>query len=43
VKAKLADMGATGVGGTPAQTAAYHKREMAKIKRAVEISGATSD
>jgi tripartite-type tricarboxylate transporter receptor subunit TctC len=43
VKAKLADMGATGVGGTPAQTAAYHKREMAKFKRAVEISGATAD
>jgi len=43
VKAKLADMGATGVGGTPADTAAYHKREMAKFKRAVEISGATAD
>jgi tripartite-type tricarboxylate transporter receptor subunit TctC len=43
VKAKLADMGASGVGGTPAQTAAYHKREMAKFKRAVEISGATAD
>jgi tripartite-type tricarboxylate transporter receptor subunit TctC len=43
VKAKLADMGASGVGGTPAQTAAYHKREMAKFKRAVEISGATAE
>jgi len=43
VKARLADMGATGVGGTPAQTAAYHKREMAKFKRAVEISGATAE
>jgi tripartite-type tricarboxylate transporter receptor subunit TctC len=43
VKTKLADMGATGVGGTPAQTAAYHKREMAKFKRAVEISGATAE
>jgi tripartite-type tricarboxylate transporter receptor subunit TctC len=43
VKLKLADMGATGVGGTPAQTAAYHKREMAKFKRAVEISGATAE
>lgn len=43
VKSKLADMGATGVGGTPAQTAAYHKREMAKFKRAVEISGATAE
>ena len=43
VKGKLADIGATGVGGTPAQTAAYHKREMAKFKRAVEISGATAE
>jgi tripartite-type tricarboxylate transporter receptor subunit TctC len=43
VKAKLTDMGAKGLGGTPAQTAAYHKREMAKFKRAVEISGATAE
>jgi len=43
VKAKLADMGASPVGGTPAQTAAFHKKEMAKFKRAVEISGATAD
>ena len=43
VKAKLSDMGASGVGGTPAQTAAYHKREMAKFKRAVEVSGATAE
>ena len=43
VKAKLADMGASGVGGTPAQTTAYHRREMAKFKRAVEISGATAE
>jgi tripartite-type tricarboxylate transporter receptor subunit TctC len=43
VKAKLADMGASGVGGTPAQTAAYHKREMAKFRRAVEVSGATAE
>jgi tripartite-type tricarboxylate transporter receptor subunit TctC len=43
VKAKLTDMGATGVGGTPAETAAYHQREMAKFKRAVEISGATAE
>ncbi len=43
VKTKLADMGASGVGGTPAQTASYHKREMAKFKRAVEISGASAE
>jgi len=43
VKSRLADMGATAVGGAPAQTAAYHKREMAKFKRAVEISGATAE
>jgi tripartite-type tricarboxylate transporter receptor subunit TctC len=43
VKARLADMGAAPVGGTPAQTAAFHKKEMAKFKRAVEISGATAE
>ena len=43
VKAKLSDMGASTVGGTPAQTAAFHKKEMAKFKRAVEISGATAE
>ena len=43
VKGKLADIGASGVGGTPAQTAAFHKKEMAKFKRAVEISGASAD
>ena len=43
VKAKLADMGAAAVGGSPAQTAAFHRKEMAKFKRAVEISGATAD
>ncbi len=43
VKARLGDMGATVVATTPAQTAAFHKRELAKFKRAVEISGATAD
>ena len=43
VKAKLSDMGASAVGGTPAQTAAFHKREMAKFKRAVEVSGARAE
>ena len=43
VKAKLADMGAAPVGGSPAQTAAYHRKEMAKFKRAVQISGASAE
>lgn len=43
VKAKLGDMGATVVATTPAQTAVFHKRELAKFKRAVEISGATAE
>jgi tripartite-type tricarboxylate transporter receptor subunit TctC len=43
VKARLGDMGATVVATTPAQTAAFHKRELAKFKRAVEISGATAE
>jgi tripartite-type tricarboxylate transporter receptor subunit TctC len=43
VKAKLGEIGATVVGTNPAQTAAYHKRELAKFKRAVEISGATAE
>ena len=43
VKGKLADIGASSVGGTPAQTSAYHKKEMAKFKRAVEISGAVAE
>jgi tripartite-type tricarboxylate transporter receptor subunit TctC len=43
VKAKLGDIGATVMGTNPAQTAAYHKRELAKFKRAVEISGATAE
>ena len=40
VKAKLTDIGATVVASAPAQTAAFHKRELAKFKRAVELSGA---
>lgn len=43
VKARLGDMGATVVATTPAQTAAFHKRELAKFKRAVEISGASAE
>src|SRR5262245_55201129 len=43
VKSKLGDLGAAVVATTPAQTAAFHKRELAKFKRAVEISGATAE
>ena len=43
VKARLGELGATVVATTPAQTAAFHKRELAKFKRAVEISGATAE
>jgi tripartite-type tricarboxylate transporter receptor subunit TctC len=43
VKAKLTGMGAAVVSSSPSQTAAFHKRELAKFKRAVEISGATAD
>lgn len=40
VRARLGEMGATVVGAGPADTATLHRREMAKFKRAVEISGA---
>jgi tripartite-type tricarboxylate transporter receptor subunit TctC len=43
VRAKLEAQGATVVGGTPAETVAFHRGEMAKFKRAVEISGAKID
>ena len=43
VKAQLEAQGATIVGSNPAETAAFHRREMAKFKRAVEISGAKMD
>jgi tripartite-type tricarboxylate transporter receptor subunit TctC len=42
-RAKLADIGATTVGSTPAEALAYHRRELAKFKRAVELSGAKED
>lgn len=42
-RSKLADIGATTVGSTPAEALAYHRRELAKFKRAVEISGAKED
>jgi tripartite-type tricarboxylate transporter receptor subunit TctC len=43
VRAKLAEIGATTVGSTPAAALAYHRRELEKFKRAVEISGAKAD
>jgi hypothetical protein len=36
-------MGATGFGTGPAETARFHLRELAKFKRAVEISGAKEE
>lgn len=43
VQERLAKMGATPSGLGPAETAAYHRRELAKFKRAVEISGARAE
>ncbi len=43
VQAKLAEMGASVSGIGPAETAAMHRRELAKFKRAVEISGAKAE
>jgi tripartite-type tricarboxylate transporter receptor subunit TctC len=43
VKQQLEAQGASVVGGTPAETLNFHRSEMAKFKRAVEISGAKAD
>lgn len=43
VQERLAKMGATASGIGPAETTAFHKRELAKFKRAVEISGAKAE
>jgi tripartite-type tricarboxylate transporter receptor subunit TctC len=43
VQERLAKMGATPSGLGPAETAAFHRRELAKFKRAVEISGAKAE
>jgi tripartite-type tricarboxylate transporter receptor subunit TctC len=43
VRGKLGEIGATIVGTSPAETAATHRRELAKFKRAVEISGAKAE
>jgi tripartite-type tricarboxylate transporter receptor subunit TctC len=43
VRDKLAELGATAVGTTPAQAAAFHRAELEKWRRAVEISGARAE
>jgi tripartite-type tricarboxylate transporter receptor subunit TctC len=43
VRDKLAELGATPVGTTPAQAAAFHRAELEKWRRAVELSGARAD
>jgi tripartite-type tricarboxylate transporter receptor subunit TctC len=40
VRAKLGDIGASTVASSPAETAAFHRRELEKFGRAVKISGA---
>jgi len=43
VRDRLLDLGATVVGSDPATTTAFHRRELEKWKRAVELSGARAD
>jgi tripartite-type tricarboxylate transporter receptor subunit TctC len=43
VRAQLEAQGATVVGSTPADTGTFHRNELAKFKRAVEISGAKAE
>jgi tripartite-type tricarboxylate transporter receptor subunit TctC len=43
VRSKLAEMGATVVGSSAAETATQHRRELEKFKRAVSISGAKAE
>ena len=43
VRQQLEAQGASVVGGTPAETLNFHRSEMAKFKRAVEISGAKAE
>ena len=43
VRAKLADIGATVVASTPAAAGAFHRKELEKFKRAVELSGASAE
>ncbi len=43
VRQQLEAQGASVVGGNPSETQAFHRSEMAKFKRAVEISGAKAE
>ena len=43
VRARLDEMGATVVGADPAKTLAFHRAELEKWRRAVELSGARVD
>lgn len=43
VRTRLSAMGAAVLGSSPAQTAAFHYSELAKFKRAVELSGARTE
>lgn len=42
-RSKLAEIGATVAGAGPTETAALHRREMDKFKRAVDLSGAKAE
>ncbi|WP_431282378.1 Bug family tripartite tricarboxylate transporter substrate binding protein [Humitalea sp. 24SJ18S-53] len=42
IRARLAELGATVTGTTPAEAAAIHRQELIKWRRAVEASGATA-
>jgi tripartite-type tricarboxylate transporter receptor subunit TctC len=43
VRDKMRELGATVVGTTPAEASAFHRRELEKWRRAVELSGARAD
>jgi tripartite-type tricarboxylate transporter receptor subunit TctC len=43
VRQQLEAQGATVVGSNPSETQAFHRSEMTKFKRAVEISGAKAE
>jgi tripartite-type tricarboxylate transporter receptor subunit TctC len=43
VRQQLDAQGVTPVGSTPAESAVFHRKELDKFKRAVEISGATME
>ena len=43
VRTRLADIGATVVASSPAASVAFHRKELEKFKRAVELSGASAD